>query len=65
MATDSTAGSGCLPSPLWGGEGGGGLAADSHAAFAKGPPFPSLPHNGGREAPNPALLRLTLTEAVQ
>src|SRR5580692_11548377 len=36
-----------LPSPLWGGVGGGGRAAWHVGAVASRPPTPTLPHKGG------------------
>src|SRR6266481_1962438 len=42
-----------LPSPLWGGVGGGGRGVWHHCAITSRPPTPTLPHKGGgsRRAP--------------
>jgi hypothetical protein len=52
MTNLATAGIGRLPSPRWGGDGGGGPLATPRNAFPPTPPTPSLPHKGGREALN-------------
>ena len=47
-----------LPSPAWGGDGGGGHAAETLRALTHGgPPTPALPHVGGRETPGSNVAR--------
>src|SRR5437899_9931515 len=43
---------GALPSPLWGGAGGGGRSWLTRLEQQQRPPSPTLPHKGGRRAPS-------------
>src|SRR5262245_56830753 len=43
---------GGLPSPLWGGVGGGGHAIDAPVCPSAPPPSPALPHKGGGSTPS-------------
>jgi hypothetical protein len=65
MNSHATAGIGQIPSPLWGGDGGGGGLATPRYTFPASPPTPSLPHSGGREAQSLAPSRLASTEAAR
>src|SRR5947199_5798723 len=42
---------GVLPSPLWGGDGGGGRSLLTRLVKQQRPPSPTLPHQGGGSAP--------------
>src|SRR5262249_38409026 len=43
---------GVLPSPLWGGVGGGGPSVREESCVTASPPSPRLPHKGGGSRPN-------------
>src|SRR5260221_14303800 len=43
---------GVLPSPLWGGVGGGGPEVDARLLPHAPPPSPTLPHKGGGSRPS-------------
>jgi hypothetical protein len=55
-------GLGVLPSPLWGGVGGGGRSVGHQSCFTAPPPSPPLPHKGGGS--RPSLLRAITPERV-
>src|SRR5215510_9231337 len=46
---------GVLPSPLWGGVGGGGTSVREESCVTASPPSPPLPHKGGGSRPNALL----------
>src|SRR4051794_41119108 len=48
---------GVLPSPLWGGVGGGGSSWRTHLVKQQRPPSPPLPHKGGGSRPSLPLER--------
>src|SRR5437899_12962655 len=48
---------GALPSPLWGGAGGGGRSWLTRLEQQQRPPSPTLPHKGGGSTPTPLLGR--------
>jgi hypothetical protein len=64
METFLTARLGHLPSPLWGGDGGGGLREAPDGALVAIPPTPSLPHEGGGEVQDLTFWRAMLREVA-